>query len=490
MVLLIPDHKTDDDYSRWSAEIGKPSELGVQLEVSISYSDRPGPHVIATGIVGVPRPPEDDLERQLLAVKIADLVESPDIAIFQFTGLLRWSLVKGGPFEVELIKFRQVRQLDPTEVSNRISQSGPGPMNDPVFRAKFAESHDWEQEYRINRYLRFESRAGLNQRYQDLFTNITILTEDGRVGLTEEKHWHQLFRHVVVEMFIRGEPPVPHNFDPSVAPAVLFPDHDLCTRAAEAVARVPIQGPYLVKYGKADHMRQLYERGQIYIPPASAYFDPDHNQAIHDQELSLHHVGVVANDTGFLKSRDVCANPEILQTPGHRFLSLFDACNAARDEVTCIESYGPDAWLFCMSTLLAPRLFSDFNADACVLVRRDEFEARICSAFRPLVDKKVFAHGHLHYIDPFGAYAERPRPPQVHISYAPSASRDAKPFEPFGPNGELARPPGVHFNKTFRFAYQSEYRFVSYPTQATERLSVPLTLDLGSLRDIGQLIVL
>ena len=72
----------------------------------------------------------------------------------------------------------------------------------PCFGPSFAESHDWEQEYRINRYLRFESRAGLNQRYQDLFTNITILTEDGRVGLTEEKHWHQLFRHVVVEMFI------------------------------------------------------------------------------------------------------------------------------------------------------------------------------------------------------------------------------------------------------------------------------------------------
>ena len=324
-------------------------------------------------------------------------------------------------------------------------------MNEPVFRAKFAESADWEREYRANRYLRFEIRAKLSQRYQDILTNITILTDDGRVDLTEEKRWHRLFRHVVVEMFIRGEPPVPHNLDPSVAPAILFPDKEFCTRASEAVARAPTQGPYLVKYGKADHMRRLYERGEVYMAPASAYRDPDHNQAIHDQELSLRHYGVVANDAGFLKSHDVCANPNVLQTSDHRFLPLFHASDAERDEVTCRESHGPDAWLYCMSTLLAPRLFSDFNADACVLLRRDEFEARLCSALRPRVGKKVFAHGHVQYTDPFGAYAERPHSPQVHISYAASADRDVQRFEPFGPDGELARPPDVHFTKLFRF---------------------------------------
>ena len=137
MVLLVPDNKSEDDYSRWSAQIGKPSDLGVQLQVAISYSDRPGPHVVATGIVGVPRPPEDDLERQMLADKVADLVETPDIAVFQFTGLLRWRLVKGGPFGIELTESRQVRELDKSEVSNRVSISGPGPMNEPVFRTKF-----------------------------------------------------------------------------------------------------------------------------------------------------------------------------------------------------------------------------------------------------------------------------------------------------------------------------------------------------------------
>ena len=430
------------------------------------------------------------MERELVAQKIADLVESPDIAIFVFTGILRWRLVKGGPFEVELNEVRQIRELDESEVSNRISLSGPGPLSEPVFRARFAESGDWEREYRANRYLRFESRAGLNQRYQDLLTNITILAGDGRVGLTEERHWHQLFRHVVVEMFIRGEPPVPRNLDPSVAPAILFPDKELCTRAAKAVARMAPQEPYLVKYGKADHMRRLFEHGEVFAAPASAYCDPDHNQAIHDQELRLRQYGVVAHDKGFLKSVDVCANPNALQGRDHRFLPLFHAPGAARDEVTCMESYGTDAWLYCMSTVLAPRLFSDFNADACVLLRREEFEARMCDALRPNTGKTVFAHGHVRYVDPFGAYAERPRPPQAHFCFSASANRDAQPFQPFGPDGQLLRPPEVHFSKTFRFAYQSEYRFVSYSPQPTETLKSNLSLALGALHDIGQLIIL
>ena len=134
-MLLVPDNKTEEDYSHWSRQIGKPSELGVQLQVAISYSDRSGPHVVATGTVGVPRHPEDDFERQLLATKIADLVEAPDIAIFSFFGLLWWRVVEGGPFEVDLTERRQVRQLDESEVSNRVSISGPGPMNKSVFRA-------------------------------------------------------------------------------------------------------------------------------------------------------------------------------------------------------------------------------------------------------------------------------------------------------------------------------------------------------------------
>ena len=238
-------------------------------------------------------------------------------------------------------------------------------------------------------------------------------------------------------------------------------------------------------------MRRLYERGELHVPPASAYGDPDHNQAVRDHELSLPHYGVVANDGGFLKARDLGANADVMRAPDHHFLPLFHAPKAQRDEVTCFESYGPDAWMYCVSELLAPRLFSDFGADACVVLEPDAFQARIFDALRPPAGNKVFAHGSVHYIDPIGAYSQPPRhPAQVHISYVPQAKGRAQRYQPFGPDGELARPPDVHFSKRFRYAYQSEYRFVSFPAQPTDRLTAPLTLSLGSLADIGRLIVL
>ena len=128
--------------------------------------------------------------------------------------------------------------------------------------------------------------------------------------------------------------------------------------------------------------------------------------------------------------------------------------------------------------------------DACVVLDRDAFLARVCDALRPPAGNKVFAHGPVHYIDPIGAYSQPRRPPQVHISYVPQAEDRAQRYQPFGPDGELARAPDVHFSKTFRYAYQSEYRFVSFPAQPTDRLSAPLTFNLGPLADIGRLIVL
>ena len=70
----------------------------------------------------------------------------------------------------------------------------------------------------------------------------------------------------------------------------------------------------------------------------------------------------------------------------------------------------------------------------------------------------------------------------------PKAARNA--ISPSAPMENWRVPPEVHFRKRFRYAYQSEYRFVSFPAQPTDRLTAPLTFSLGSLADIGRLIVL
>ena len=50
-------------------------------------------------------------------------------------------------------------------------------MSESVFRKRFGEEEAWGREYSRNRYLRFETRVDVNQRYQDLMKNITILTD-------------------------------------------------------------------------------------------------------------------------------------------------------------------------------------------------------------------------------------------------------------------------------------------------------------------------
>ena len=87
-----------------------------------------------------------------------------------------------------MIESRTVRIVTRDDVSTTIKRSGPGPMSEPVFRKRFGEEEVWGREYSRNRYLRFETRVDVNQRYQDLMKNITILTDTDKVDVTGEKH--------------------------------------------------------------------------------------------------------------------------------------------------------------------------------------------------------------------------------------------------------------------------------------------------------------
>ena len=466
-MLLVPDNKQSEDYSDWSRKIGQTSELGVELNVLISYSADSKPDWQIIGIVGVPRFPEDDYERQLLANKLVEQVEAPDFAVFSSFGVVAWSERVGGPFTVDVIQSRALREVRESDVSTTIEYSGPGPLSDPVFRKHFNEAGDWAHEYSENRYLRFEERVELNQRYQDLMTNITILTNVGAVDLTNEKHWHRLFRHVVHEMFMRGQPPVPHNFDPAVEKAILFPDKELCERAVAAVSEHPMRGDRLVKYGEANKMRRLYERGHVYMNSASYYDQRErHNQAVYDRERVSVCKGAVVQKSGqqtYLRGQDVYADLRLLKMPGHEFLSLFQAPGATKEQFVAFECETvSDFWVYCMSETLIPRLFADFEADACVVLDRQAFIHRVVEAWRRSVPEEGEpSFGSVKYDDPVGVYAD----------------------------WSMDSPGTNYFTKTFRYAYQREFRFVGLPKSHSENLR-HIEFEIGPLDDIGELIVL
>ena len=87
----------------------------------------------------------------------------------------------------------------------------------------------------------------------------------------------------------------------------------------------------------------------------------------------------------YLKNECVYAEPDRFLDPEHEFIHIFEAPDATEEafvhfalETTC------DFWLYCMSDALTPRMFSDFNAEACVVLDREKFTSRLRRAWKGL----------------------------------------------------------------------------------------------------------
>lgn len=116
-----------------------------------------------------------------------------------------------------------------------------------------------------------------------------------------------------------------------------------------------------------------------------------------------------------------------------------------------------DYYVYCMAVAASPRLFRDFNADACVVVTKtDEFTARVAAAVSEALPDFTTGKGRVRYLDP-------------HLDHL----------------GDLDIP-GI---KHFRFSYQEEYRMAWFPPTVRRNLE-PLFVALGSLKDCATLITL
>jgi hypothetical protein len=100
-------------------------------------------------------------------------------------------------------------------------------------------------------------------------------------------------------------------------------------------------------------MADLYEKGRLRLQPASFFAQKDHNGAVRDDELSLDVMLVLSRDDVVKVVRiekDVPAD-----APDQRFDVRFKSPT--------------DYWLYCVTTSVEPRLFVDFQASACVIIR-------------------------------------------------------------------------------------------------------------------------
>src|SRR5882672_5361379 len=236
----------------------------------------------------------------------------------------------------------------------------------------------WRASYRARRYARHLSQAELNRRVRDVFLNLLRLTPEAKIGFppisAESSRWMELWTHVLEEMRLRHGP-YPAGFTRDILHSEPIPDlaGELADKAAAALGqRAHDPQQIFAKFGKRAYMEALYYRGSLRIQPASFFKATGHNVAVRDDELAL--------PMSFALSRDeivrLVRNPQDVpaEAPDHRVDVRF--------------SFPTDYWLYCLTMSLEPRLFVDFDAQACLIIRdKNEFRNRLVrSASEKLMD--------------------------------------------------------------------------------------------------------
>ena len=301
----------------------------------------------------------------------------------------------------------------------------------------------WRLQYRRRPYLTDASNSALSKRLEDIANNLITLTEEGKLGVlpagNDGEPWMILFTHVLEEYESRGGVPesalafatLPTPTAPDVPTAVV------ALRQNQAVNSSLV----LVKLGKHDHMRELFAKGRIRIASAHSYSDPSLNFATKDNELSVEL---------FRRGSEVQLHllNEETGTPKQRIMPI--------GEVVHSIGLNSDYYVYCMTYALSYRLFDDFSANACVIIRDPmEFRTRLVEQVQRNLPNWVGWDQAVEYVDPY---------------LQTDADID------------------LCFSKNVRFWYQHEYRFCWLPQGNIYTNLEPLFVEIDSLKDIAEFV--
>lgn len=305
----------------------------------------------------------------------------------------------------------------------------------------------WRKQYRANRYARHLSRPELNKRIRDILLNMLLVTPDAKIGLLGPDlvgaEWMEKWTHVLEEMVCRYGP-YPAGFDRDILHSEPFPNFasELAAKGASRISALGLcPGQVFIKYGQRHWMEALVERGSLRLQPGSFFSKPDLNQAVRDDEMSV--------PVSFMLTREQIVR--LVRNPDDVPLDVTE------QRLDLAFRSTADFWLYCVTVSIQPRLVVDFEAEACVIIRdRQQFARRLIAAAKAATGAVEVRQARANYVDPL-----LPKSPKV---FAPLA-------KPFG------------------YTYQHEYRFCWLPKPPRPTVD-PIDLEIGSLTDIAELIVL
>lgn len=298
-------------------------------------------------------------------------------------------------------------------------------------------------QYRKRRYLEHVSEGDLSERTRDTVCNLTLLTNDGRIGLLNPDdhgaYWMEVFTHVLEEYSLRGKGLPAGLLNGATLPKPTWPEPPRAAALLKSANFDPAR--HMAKFGNSKYLRRAIE-GLWRITPASRYDDPSLGAARQDRELRREVYGL----------QNEVEITILDQRTGKPIGKTHPIGN-----MVVTEQSTTDYYVMCLSRSLSLRLFDDFNhADSCVIIRDiREFARRIFSAVRKLLPGWSGRLRDVTYFDPFNAPRDR----------------------------------DLFFSKHFRYAYQREIRFVWMPPEARSDLEI-LDFDAGSMSHICDLLVL
>lgn len=308
---------------------------------------------------------------------------------------------------------------------------------------RMTRSDFWRQRYRQRPYLRLASDEELAQRFRDVMKNTLLLTAKGQIGVVgrENAFWWELMTHLFEEYGNRGGIPI-NLASKDTVPNATYPDEPKATKALSGV-KLPSPTSCLIKFGKREHLQPMISDGVVRISPASYYSDPSLNAAQQDDELSIHSYAMPDEVTANIIDTDTLKPKGTIKPRGNVKFTI---------------RANQDYYVYCLAHTLDIRLFDDFEADSCIIIRQPAaFKKKLISATSKKLPRWADWDQMVRYIDPHNSR-----------------------------RSELE----VYFSKNFRYWYQREYRFAWINPSANETPLEPFFVELGPLAGIAELICL
>lgn len=314
-----------------------------------------------------------------------------------------------------------------------------------IIEGKITSYEELRLWYRNNRYLKNVDVKDLEQRAKDIICNYLILTENNKIGFRRwnegGNYWSSALMHVVEEFDLRFGP-TPPGFSDDLIKDCHIPDPNFPAnkKAIEAFKDLDfIVGKHLIKYGKHEHLKSIYEDGIIQISPASSYNDASLNPAMNDDELKLSIYLDVANINAGTIHNIIMDRMDQFPKEGNITLK--------------IES-NSDYYVHCFSSVINFRLFADFKADSCLIITEPQlFFRKLLKAFSDKYQNWKVNGGPIEYIDPLN-----------------HKIKDLKEID------------NLYLFKHFRYCYQQEYRVLWTPPVAVNNLE-PILLQLSDIKE-------